>query len=117
MVEASTQDLTTLYVTSEDQAKPATNKNYVRLYGHHLCPFVEKARLALAAKAIPYQNVEVDISKKTPWHVAINGGFVPIIELPDGTILHESKIVMEFAEEAYPKSGYSTLPAEARQRA
>ena len=102
MVESNTQDLTTLYITSSDQEKPATNKNYVRLYGHHLCPFVEKARLALSAKAIPYQNVEVDLSKKTPWHAAINGGLVPVIELPDGTIIHESKVVMEFVEEAYP---------------
>jgi hypothetical protein len=54
MVEANTQDLTPLFITEADQAKPDTNKNYVRLYGHHLCPFVEKARMALAARAIPY---------------------------------------------------------------
>ena len=54
MVEATTQDLTPLFVTEADQEKPATNNNYVRLYGHHLCPFVEKARMALAARAVPY---------------------------------------------------------------
>lgn len=58
--------------------------------------------MALAAKAVKYQNVEVDLSKKTPWHLAINGGLVPILELPDGTILHESKVLMDYAEEAYP---------------
>ena len=54
---------------------------------------------------------------KTPWHLAINGGFVPILELPDGTTLHESKILMDYAEEAYPDQGYSTLPSDPVLRA
>ena len=45
-----TQDLSTLYLTADITEKPETNKNHLRLYGHHLCPFVEKARLALAAR-------------------------------------------------------------------
>jgi len=36
---------------------PISNKNYLRLYGHILCPFVEKVRLVLAAKKLPYQDV------------------------------------------------------------
>ena len=31
----------------------------------------------------------------------INGGLVPIIELPQGTILLDSKILMDYAEDAY----------------
>jgi glutathione S-transferase len=57
--------------------------------------------MALAARAIPFQNVEFDLSKKTDWHLAINGGLVPLLELPDGTILHESYVLMDFFEEAY----------------
>ena len=98
----NTQDQTTLYLTADIQEKPVTNKNFLRLYGHHLCPFVEKARLALAAKGIQYQNAEIDISVKRPWHVAANGGVVPLIETTDGEIIIESKVIMEYAEEAYP---------------
>jgi len=59
----------------------------------------------------------MDLSKKTQWHLEINGGLVPLLELPDGTILHESKVLMEYFEEAYPKSGYAILPSDPVQRA
>ena len=52
--DPTTQDLTTLYVPDQSTPRPALNKNYPRLYGHVLCPFVEKARIALAAKGVIY---------------------------------------------------------------
>lgn len=86
----------------ESTPKPAVNPKYLRLYGHNLCPFVEKARLALAARNVQYQDCEMDLGKKTQWHKDINGGLAPILEFPDGTIVLESKIIMEYAEEAFP---------------
>ena len=43
----------------------------------------------------------------------INGGLVPILELPDGTILLDSKVLMDYANDAYPNQGYSMLPEDA----
>ena len=40
-----------------------------------------------------------------------------MLEFPDGTIIHESKIIMEYAEEAFPDQGYSTLPKDPVERA
>ena len=37
-----------------DEPKPETNKNHLRLYGHNLCPFVARARYALALKGIQF---------------------------------------------------------------
>ena len=56
MVESkdSTQTLEQLAVLNSKSKMPAPNHNYLRLYGHTLCPFVEKVRLVLAAKGIPY---------------------------------------------------------------
>ena len=51
---SETQDLTTLKYYEGDLPKPETNKNYFRLYNSNLCPFAERARLALAAKKIPF---------------------------------------------------------------
>ena len=116
MVELS-EDFHTKYITSADTEKPAPNKKYLRLYHHHLCQSSEKARLALAAKAIPYESYELDLTKKTKWHIAINEGKVPVLELLDGTIINDSKIIMEFLEEAYPDSGAKTLPTDAADRA
>eukprot|EP00347_Sterkiella_histriomuscorum_P017638 403348572 len=111
------QALETIYITEETAPKPDLNTKFPRLYGHHNCPFVEKARLAFAARNHVYQKVEVDLGKKTEWHKEINGGLVPIYEMPDGTVLLESKILMDFAEEAFPDQGYSTLPSDPVLRA
>ena len=109
--------LETIYVTDESTPKPDVNPKYPRLYGHHCCPFVEKTRLAFAAKNHVYQRCEMDLGKKTEWHKALNGGLVPIYELPDGTQLFESKILMDYAEEAFAGQGYSLLPDDPVKRA
>lgn len=116
MVDTSS-DLQTLNIAEADTPKPATNTKFPRLYGHLLCPYVEKVRMALAARNVQYQKCEVDLGKKTAWHLAINGGLVPVWETPEGTIITESKVLMEYAEEAYPTQGYSLLPDDAVKRA
>ena len=55
MVEAEkTQTLEILFYMSGEEPKPALNKNHARLYGHNLCPFVARARNALAARGIEF---------------------------------------------------------------
>lgn len=54
MESSKSQTLEWIYVPTLDTPKPELNKNYMRLYGHHLCPFVEKARMALAVKGVDY---------------------------------------------------------------
>jgi glutathione S-transferase len=111
------QELQTIYVPTADTPKPELNPKHPRLYGHILCPFVEKVRMALAARNVTYQKCEVDLGNKTAWHISINGGLVPIWELSDGTIITESKVLMDYVEESYPTQGYSLLPADPIKRA
>ena len=85
---------------SGDEPKPELNKNHYRLYGHNLCPFVARARYALAAKGIQFQEVHMDLQKHAQWHLDFNGGLVPILETPTGRMIPESKIIMAFAEES-----------------
>ena len=40
------------------------------------------------------------MNEKRQWHKDINNGFVPILELPDGTLIRESGIVAEYAIES-----------------
>ena len=68
-----TQD-TLIWPGGNSQEKPETNKSFLRLYSHNMCPFAERARLALAAKQIPFQEVFVDLSDKAQWHVDFNKG-------------------------------------------
>jgi hypothetical protein len=46
--------LNPILILEADNPKPAVNPKFPRLYGHNLCPFVEKARLALAARNVEY---------------------------------------------------------------
>ena len=47
------QSLRQLSVGSKlDARMPPVNRQYMRLYGHYMCPFVERVRLALAAKGL-----------------------------------------------------------------
>jgi len=65
---------------------PAPNKLHLRLYGHTLCPFVERVRLALAG--IPYQYVQINLELRTKWHYYLNNGMVPILETPKNNPLY-----------------------------
>ena len=80
---------------SED--KPRANTSHLRLYGHNLCPFVGRARYAMAAKQLEFQEVFLDMADKGAWHKEFNGGFVPILENTDGKLFPESGIIEEFA--------------------
>ncbi len=73
--------------------------------------------MAAAAREVVYQKCDIDLQKKTQWHIDINGGFVPFWETPKGDIIIESKVVMDYIEEAYPSQGYSFLPADPVLRA
>ena len=75
---------------SGDLPKPEVNPDHLRVYGHQLCPYVQRAYFALTAKDIPYQKVNVELRNKAKWHLDINGGLIPLLESPDGTIVHES---------------------------
>jgi len=114
---SSNKDLQMIFVDNALTPKPAPNPKYPRLYGHALCPYVERVRLALSARAVEFQRCEINLKDKTQWHQGINGGLVPILELPDGTILLDSKILMDYANDAYPNQGYSTLPENPVHRA
>ena len=76
-----------------DFPKPAVNPDFLRVYGHMLWPFVQRAILALAAKNIPFQMCEMDLEEKAQWHQDANGGLIPILESPDGTLIFESAVI------------------------
>ena len=105
-------------IGKEDALMPEINRKYVRLYGHYMCPFVEKVRLVLAAKKIKYQTVQINLQRRTKWHYEINKGFVPMLELPSGDIISESLTIMEYLDKISDTNNlYHTKPVEfARQK-
>ena len=113
------QTLEPLQILDKTYSRPAFNRNFLRLYGHHLCPFVEKARLALGAKNLAYQDVQVNLERRAKWHYLLNEGFVPILEVPTGQTIFESRIIMDYLEHAYSREGvklYLDCPEERAQQ-
>ena len=45
-------NLKMLFIMTSNDPKPALNPTYPRLYGQPLCPYVERTRLALAARGV-----------------------------------------------------------------
>lgn len=52
----------------------------------------------------------MDLTTKAQWHLDINNGLVPILETPDGTTIHESEVIMAFANNYGQNSGYNLWP-------
>ena len=57
-------------------AKPLT------LVSHLLCPYVQRAAIALAEKNVPFERVVIDLANKPDWFIAISPlGKVPLLRL------------------------------------
>lgn len=56
---------------------------------------------------------DVDLRVKAEWHTNINGGGVPLLETPDGTIIYESTVIAEFASNLQAAKGIPAWPHEA----
>ncbi|HET7201550.1 MAG TPA: glutathione S-transferase N-terminal domain-containing protein [Burkholderiales bacterium] len=87
----------------------------MKLIGSLASPFARKVRIVLAEKKIEYE-FEVD----NPWKAdAVTAKFnplgkVPVLVLDDGTALFDSRVIVEFLDNASPIS--RLLPAENRER-
>lgn len=90
------------------------------LVSHHLCPYVQRAAIALAEKNVPFERRYIDLSAKPDWFLAISPlGKVPllIVRQADGieAALFESAVICEYLEETQP--GAPLHPADPLKRA
>lgn len=85
------------------------------LVSFHLCPFVQKAAIALQARGVDYDITYIDLSDKPDWFLAISPyGKVPLLRVGEDTIF-ESSIINEFIEET--ADGQALLSADPVARA
>ncbi|WP_181180501.1 glutathione S-transferase family protein [Mesorhizobium sp. B2-4-6] len=92
------------------------------LVSHHLCPYVQRAAIALAEKGVPFERVYVDLSNKPDWFKAISPlGKVPLLRVRHGNaqdVIFESAVILEFLEETEANPLHPADPlARARHRA
>jgi len=86
----------------------------LELVSHALCPYVQRAAIALHEKGVPFTRRDVDLSDKPAWFLALSPlGKTPVL-VADGTPIFESAVILEFLEETAPPP---LLPADPLARA
>ena len=84
------------------------------LVSHELCPFVQRAAIALEEKGVAFERITVDLANKPDWFRAMSPlGKVPLLQVGDAVIF-ESAVILEYLEETQP---HPLHPADALQRA
>src|SRR5438128_4732575 len=52
------------------------------LVSHKLCPYVQRAVIALAEKQVPFERIDIDLADKPEWFKAISPlGKVPLLRV------------------------------------
>ncbi|CAF3717344.1 unnamed protein product [Adineta steineri] len=67
-----------------DSECPPLKENQLRLYSMRFCPFVQRTKLVLAAKNIPYEEIFINLSDEPDWYLKKNpAADVPLLEWID----------------------------------
>lgn len=88
------------------------------LVSFDLCPYVQRAAIALAEKGVPFERRDVDLGNKPDWFRAISPlGKVPLLLVGD-EVLFESAVIVEYLEDTQAPPLHPAEPlARARHRA
>ena len=69
------------------------------LVSHHLCPYVQRAAIALIEKGVAFERVYVDLARKPDWFLALSPlGKTPVLRVGE-TPIFESAVILEYLEE------------------
>jgi glutathione S-transferase len=93
--------------------------NSLKLISHKLCPYVQRAVIALAEKGVPFERIDIDLADKPDWFLRISPlGKVPVLTVATDrgeVALFESNVICEYIEET--QAGARLHPEDALQRA
>ena len=86
----------------------------LKLISHKLCPYVQRAVIALTEKGVSYERIDIDLANKPDWFLTISPlGKTPVLLVGDAAIF-ESAVILEYLEETQPKPLH---PADPLRRA
>lgn len=91
----------------------------LKLISHKLCPYVQRAVIALKEKSVPFERIDIDLANKPDWFLQLSPlGKVPVLLVTTGNgevALFESNVICEYIEET--QAGAKLHPADALKRA
>ena len=86
----------------------------LKLISHKLCPYVQRAVIALTEKGVAFERIDIDLANKPDWFLAISPlGKTPVLQVGDSAIF-ESAVILEYLEETQAKPLH---PADPLKRA
>jgi glutathione S-transferase len=86
----------------------------LKLISHKLCPYVQRAVIALTEKGVAFERIDIDLANKPDWFLAISPlGRTPVLLVGDVPIF-ESAVILEYIEETEPEPLH---PGDALSRA
>jgi glutathione S-transferase len=75
----------------------------LKLISHKLCPYVQRAVIALTEKGVAFERIDIDLAHKPEWFLAISPlGKTPVLLVGEVPIF-ESAVILEYLEETQPK--------------
>src|SRR3569832_1509155 len=80
----------------------------LKLISHKLCPYVQRAVIALKEKGVPFERVDIDLANKPDWFLNLS----PLGKVP---VLVVSNVICEYIEET--QGGGKLHPTDALERA
>ena len=91
----------------------------LKLISHKLCPYVQRAVIALNEKGVPFERIDIDLANKPDWFLKLSPlGKVPVLVVTTDkseVALFESNVICEYIEET--QAGGKLHPANALTRA
>ena len=86
----------------------------LKLISHKLCPYVQRAVIALTEKAVPFERIDIDLTNKPDWFLRLSPlDKTPLLVVGDNAIF-ESAVILEYLEETQAPPLH---PADALSRA
>jgi glutathione S-transferase len=80
------------------------------LVSHGLCPYVQRAAIALDEKGVAFNRIDIDLDNKPDWFKAISPlGKVPLLKVGEAVIF-ESAVIVEYLEETQPNPLHPSDP-------
>jgi glutathione S-transferase len=76
---------------------------HLKLVSHKLCPYVQRAVIALEEKGVPFERIDIDLDNKPDWFLKVSPlGKTPVLLVGDKAIF-ESAVILEYLEDTQPK--------------
>jgi glutathione S-transferase len=86
----------------------------LKLISHKLCPYVQRAVIALTEKGVTFERVDIDLTSKPDWFAKISPlGKTPVLVVGEHAIF-ESAVILEYLEET---QAHPLHPADPLRRA